>query len=321
MHKILSSKKAIVTGASGKIGTELVKKLVSKGVQVYAVSSKNSFSKLEGVTFIPHKWGTPFMWNLPEIDVIFHLASQTSAYIARQDVSQDIRDNLLTTVSLLEAVAKLKSPPVFIFAGSMTEYGMGSLLNIDETFQIDPQTFYDIAKLCSKMYIKQFAKEKTISKGITLRLSNVYGSAKIGGKIDRGFIDKSIIRSLSGKPLAIYGNGMYARDYIHISDVVDAFIMAFQKSENLLQDTYNIGTGISTSVSSALNIIVSTVYKINGVRSPIIFEDFPSVSYPIEERNSIADSSKFIKATGWKPGVLFVDGIEETVKRLDSGLA
>lgn len=314
MKKNSNPKKALVTGASGKIGINLVRKLILEGVQVYALSSNNSFIQMPGVTFLSHTWGKPITFPLPEVDVIFHLASQTSAYAARQNVDQDIRSNLLTTVSILNAISHLDTEPLFIFAGSMTEYGMSFLPKIDETEKLSPRTFYETSKICSQLYIEQYARENIISKCITLRLSNVYGGMSKSRELDRGFIDKSIDKAISGAPLLLYGNGKYVRDYIHISDVVEAFHSTFKKSENLPFDAYNIGTGVGTSILSCLQLISSFATSITGKETSIILKDFPKDSYDIEKRDSVTDSSSFSKATGWKPEVLLENGIKNTIE-------
>ena len=314
MEKISSARKALVTGASGKIGNNLVKKLVSEGIHVYALTSKDSFKKMPGVTSIVHSWEKPINFSLPEVDVIFHLASQTSAYVARQDVSEDIRANLSTTVSILEATSHLISPPIFIFAGSMSEYGMSEFSKIDETVKISPRTFYDTAKICSEFYIEQFAREGIISKGITLRLSNVYGGTYISPEVDRGFIDKSIRNTIIGEPLILYGDGIYIRDYIYISDIVEAFYNGYIKSEDLLNNVYNIGTGQGTSVYGCLELIASIAKNITGKDFYIVKKDFPEDAYDIEKRNSVVDSTAFSRSTGWQSKVSLENGLIKTME-------
>ena len=307
--------KALVTGASGKIGMELIGKLVSSGFSIYALSSRNSFEKIQEVTYIPHNWSQKFMGELPDVDVIFHLASQTSAYVARENISNDIESNLLSTVSILEATSRFRKAPLFIFAGSMTEYGIRTSELIDEAVPSEPLTFYDAAKITSETYIQQFANENIISKGITLRLANIYGNSNVDGEADRGFLDKTVIRSIYGEPITVYGSGNYLRDYLHVSDAAEAFISAFMNSSNLADNFYNIGTGIGTTIIESVELIVGKAHQLTGRLSPIVHMDFPEGAYGIEKRNSIADSFRFRTATGWVPKVKFADGIQKALEK------
>lgn len=306
--------KALVTGASGKIGMELVTKLVKSGFSVYALSSKNNFEKIQEVTVILHNWSQKFTGQLPDVDVIFHLASQTSAYKARQDISIDIETNLLSTVSILEAASRFKKAPMVISAGSMTEYGIQSSSLISEDVPLQPLTFYDTAKISSELYIQQFARENMISKGITLRLANIYGNSVLDKGADRGFLDKTIAKAIYGESINVYGGGNFLRDYLHVTDAAEAFLMTFLNSSKLPETAYNIGTGKGTSIIETLEIIVEKANQLTGLRSPIVHSDFPQDSYSIERRNSIADSSRFRNATTWAPKINLMEGIQKTLE-------
>lgn len=306
--------KALVTGASGKIGMELVTKLVKFGFSVYALSSKNSFREKQEVTAIPHNWSQKFFGQLPDVDVIFHLASQTSAYKARQNISNDIETNLLSTVSILEAASRFKVAPMFISAGSMTEYGLQSSSHIDEDVPLQPLTFYDTAKISSELYIQQFARENMISRGVTLRLANVYGNSVLDKGADRGFLDKTITKAIYGETITVYGGGDFIRDYLHVADAADAFLMTFLNSSQLSDSVYNIGTGKGISIIETLEMIIEKANQLTGLRSPIVHADFPQDSYSIERRNSIADSSRFRNATKWAPKINLMEGIQKTLE-------
>ena len=305
--------RALVTGASGKIGRELIPKLIESGFLVYALSTKNSFSSKPEVIHIPHVWGNPLVEPLPEVEVIFHLAGQTSAYVAQKDVEGDIRSNLLSMVSIIESIRNFTVPPVFIFAGSMTEYGMSDLPIIDESAPAAPETFYDVAKLVCELYLQQYEREGIITKGITLRLANVYGSSSLTSHDDRGFLDKSIDKVLSGETLTVYGDGKYVRDYLHISDASDALLFAFKESSKMHSNIYNIGTGVGTSIIGCLELLIHEAKKRTNTRSYIEYRDFPTSAYIVEQRNSVADSKSFTNTTGWSPRFSLITGLSKAL--------
>jgi len=211
-------------------------------------------------------------------------------------------------------MARSNIKPVFIYTGSMTEYGMTSMHAVDEKISLGPQTFYDVAKIATEMYAEQFVREGWLSKSITLRLSNVYGSnSRIQG-VDRGFLDRSMLRALSGEPLVYFGSGEYLRDFLHVDDVIGALISTALNVDSLDLPVFNIGTGFGTTIKSALALIAKEAEALTGRPVQVNQTDFQINSYPIERRDSIANSQAFRKSTGWTPRVEFGNGIRKGLK-------
>ena len=306
-------RKALVTGASGHLGSRLVRKLDQQGWSVFALSSQDSFTSLPRVKHIPHKWDESLSIDIPEVDVVFHLAAQTSAYGARNNVTADISSNLIATVELLEKIVQLQSNPFIIFTGSMTEYGMTSEHPIDERVPLNPQTFYECAKIATQIYAEQFVREGWLSKSITLRLPNVYGDISKEQRVDRGFLDRSMVKALAGETLTYFGSGDYVRDFLHIDDVISALITAANYARDLKLNAYNLGTGKGTTIKEALRIIATQAQELTGVPVSITHSEFPIDAYEIEKRNSIANAESFRVATGWKPTTYFEEGVRQTL--------
>lgn len=311
---ISNHRSALITGASGHLGSLLVSALSEMGWSIFAVSRRDSFSHLSNVTHIPHDWSRPITFEIPRVDTVFHLAAQTSAYKAREDVAEDIDTNVIGTVHLLERVARSNIKPVFIYTGSMTEYGMTSTDAIDEKVPLSPQTFYDAAKITTEIYAEQFVREGWLSKSITLRLSNVYGNHSRVQGADRGFLDRSMLRALSGEPLIYFGSGEYVRDFLHVDDVISALIRAALCVDSLDLPVFNIGTGFGTTIKSALALIAKEAEDLTGRPVQVNQADFHINSYAIERRDSIANSQVFRGLTGWTPKVDFGNGVREGLK-------
>jgi UDP-glucose 4-epimerase len=308
------SPRVMVTGASGHLGLRLVSALSKMGCSVFAVSRRNSFSEHANVTHILHDWREPITFDVPKVDVIFHLAAQTSSYNARKDVAGDINTNVLGTVQLLERVVKSNAQPVFIFTGSMTEYGMTSAEAADEKVPLSPQTFYDVAKLTTEMYIEQFAREGWLSQSITLRFSNIYGSISQEQRADRGFLDRSIWRALSGETLTYFGSGEYLRDFLYIEDAIDALLAAVVRAERLEIPAFNVGSSSGTTIKEALLLVAREAETLTGIPVLVKQTEFPVDSYQIEKRNSVANSTAFRESSGWEPRVVLKSGIREALK-------
>ena len=304
--------KALVTGASGQLGSRLVKKLTNSGWKVFAISRNNSFLENSLVTHVAHNWAGNWDLQLPQVDFVFHLAAQTSSYVARKDVSEDVRTNLLGSVCLLDAIARTGTNPVFVFAGSMTEYGITKEEFISESSPIQPQTFYDSAKVATEIYAEQFAREGWLEKSITLRLSNVYGNSSQNQGADRGFLDRSIWRALRLQNLTYFGSGEYKRDFLYIDDVVDALFAVTNNSKNLTHSAYNIGTSVGTSIRHALKLVTEESELLTSQSVRLDQARFPDDAYQIERRSSIADTRLFHSLTGWRPKVSLRQGIRQS---------
>jgi nucleoside-diphosphate-sugar epimerase len=320
MPPMTSAPKALVTGASGSIGSKLVRNLVQNGWQVFALSRFDSFTELKDVTTIKTDWDYRTEFNCPNVSHVFHLASQTSAYIARDNVYQDAKRSVLGTIAILESIRKAKINPFFIQAGSMTEFGLNDKLKLDEAEPLNPSTFYDSAKISSQLYADQCAKEGWLAASVTLRLSNVYGDSSRKNTKHRGFLDKSIANAINSIPITYFGTGQYIRDFVNVVDVVNAFRIAGEEAEKLNENKFNIGTGIGTTVYEALINIATQVKKETGIETELVQSDFPSEAYDIEKRNQVADSDLFRLRTGWAPMIELDAGIKESVLNFKNSL-
>jgi|688.fasta_scaffold208861_2 UDP-glucose 4-epimerase len=310
-----SYNRALVTGASGNIGSKLTRTLIENGWEVYALSRHSSLFEENGVSTIKVDWNQPIEFDCPNVSHVFHLASQTSAYIARENVYNDLKRNVLGTVAILESIKRGKISPHFIQAGSMTEFGLNDQLKLDEAAPLNPSTFYDSAKISSQLYADQFAREGWLASSVTLRLSNVYGNITNNDNKHRGFLDKSISNALNSNPIKYFGSGEYIRDFVHVSDIVKAFLCAGENIDSLTEKKYNIGTGIGTTLLGALMNIASEVRMQSGIKVNLEKQEFPSDAYAIEKRNQIANSDLFTRRTGWAPTIKLENGIKQSVAK------
>ena len=307
-----------MTGASGRIGSQLVEQLLIEGAEVNVLTSKKKspdFQKALNYHYVD--WHSDFKVPLLEVDFVVHLSSQNSSYVANQNVVRDVESNIVNTVKILESFKQSKSKPIVILIGSTSEYGMGD--EFDENSITNPLTFYETAKAASQLYAKQFVQEQIISRVITLRLGNVYGTSTSNNDSDRGFLDKCIKDSIGGKDLTYFGTGEYFRDYIHVSDVTNAIITAIKEHSLLSSNIYNIGTGRYVTIKAVLDLVLKTTRDEMGISGNLLQREFPDHYYEIERRNSQVRCDLFVNSTSWKAKLSLEDGVRDTILAYSKG--
>jgi nucleoside-diphosphate-sugar epimerase len=301
---------ALVTGASGKIGMNLIKHLLNQEWTVIAISSRPATINHEKLTWIQKSWDNISEIILPSIDVVYHLAGQNNAYIAQKNVIQDIKSNLILTINLLEVLKKHSIKPLFITLGSATEYGSHNKDELTENSSVTPETFYEVAKIASRNYIEQYEREGIIRKSISFRITNIYGMSKSLGDNDRGFIDDAIYRSMHNLDISCFGSGDFLRDYLHINDLMDALVTSYLMESNLRSNIYNLSFGESHTVIQVLEKILTLAQGKKNSNSRIVKVDFPTNKYEIEKRNAKVSSRKFREESNWKPNLNLVNGLD-----------
>lgn len=302
-------KRILITGASGLIGSALVKRL--RGVNNFIFCQSRSFHEDEpGVKWIKHdlindSWDD---LSLPKIDVIYHLAGQTSTYCARQNPIADLSANVLALLNMLEYFKLQAHPPFVVLAGTVTEVGLTDELPINESFSDFPITFYDLSKLTAEKYLLLYIKERILN-GCCLRLPNVFGRTKSGQMLDRGVIDKVYRRALTGQDINLYGDGGYLRDYLFLDDVISAMVLASDNFERTNGRMFCLGSGQGITVKEAFLKVIAAAAFVTGRKVELVQVPQPEGLSAIEYRNAIIDASEFTNATGWVPKYCFEDAI------------
>lgn len=301
--------KVMITGAAGFIGSALKDRLLREGHSLVCVS-RTGREDQPNVHWIEHDLVRDPWSDIPplDIDAVFHLAGQTSTYLAKENPIEDVSVNVLGLLNLMEYLRRLVQPPFLVIAGTATEVGLTEQLPISENIPDHPITFYDISKLSAEMYLLQYAREGWL-RGCCLRLANVFGRRADGQQADRGILDKVFSQAVAGRSITIYGDGSYLRDYLFIDDVVSALISAAEHAERTNGRYFCIGSGRGVSLKDAFLKVISTAAEVTGVRASYEHVSPPGGLSEIESRNAIIDSSAFRQATGWAPMFDFDAGL------------
>lgn len=317
---LLNNKTVIITGANGYIGSSLVNALLNFNTKIFCLSRvKTNINLYKNIQYINTDILNFNEWEslIEKSDIIFHLASQTSLYEIADDPAKSIICNVLPVSRIIAAAEKTKRRIRVIFPSTATIYGFVDKTPVAEDYAINPSTYYDLHKYFDELQLI-YAARKGFIESACLRLSNVYGySPAMQSSNDRGIVNRAILKVLDGKNLEIYGDGNYIRDFIHISDVIDAFLLSAVVKLNECQ-IFNIGSGEGRTLKNAFEVIIEKAKKHYSKKNHLISVDWPKNSDPIEKRNFVANVDKFSALCGWKAKTNFYDGVELTLRNFDN---
>ena len=293
LSEFYHNKCILITGASGYIAWNLIRQLVEfdctivcfsrKANQVEKQNGKANFEFIEG----SYQDDNAFQKAVENIDIIFHLASQTSVYEAETNPLADYEANVRPMHLLLEACRKEEKFPIIVFSGTSTQCGMPEKLPVDENVIDDPITTYDFHKLQAERWLKFYTRQGWV-KGVSLRLTNVYGPGPRSSSADRGILNLMINKALNGEELTVYGTGKHIRDYIYVEDVVSAFISTPIHINDLKGKHFVLGSGEGTTILDAIALVGEKVSQETGKKVTVERVDMPTGMAKIEFRNFIA---------------------------------
>ena len=287
------NKRILITGASGYIAWNLIRELVQFDCTIVCfsrnvekVEKQNDKAKIKFVES-SYQCKSVYQEAIENVDIIFHLASQTSVYKAEKNPLADYRANVLPMQLLLEACRKNKTCPTIVFSGTSTQCGMPEMLPVDENVIDIPLTTYDFHKLQAERWLKFYTCQDWV-RGVSLRLTNVYGPGPRSSSADRGMLNLMIIKALQGEELTIFGTGEFIRDYIYVDDVVSAFLSAPIHISDINGKHFVLGSGISTTIHDAIELVGELVSQQTGKKVVVKRVEPPTYLLPIECRNFFA---------------------------------
>jgi UDP-glucose 4-epimerase len=316
----LRGKRVLVTGASGYLAANLLKVMRNLPCEIVRVSrslgekvfvgGRAKIIDREGDVRDRQTWERA----LDGVEIVFHLAAQTSAHVANKNPEEDWRSNVLPMLHLMESCKARSQKCAVLFSSTVTVTGIPHRLPVDESHEENPLTLYDLHKLMAERYLLHYSSEGHV-RGVVLRLANVYGPGpKVRGE-DRGILNRMARTAITEGRLEFYG-GDYLRDYIHVEDVVWAFLSAASQNKKLGGRYFVIGRGEGHTLEEAVKMVSDRTEIKTGKRTVVSSVEPPRDFLPIDRRNFVADSRSFSEATGWRPVFSFSRGIENMIEAL-----
>ncbi len=320
LNQAYEGKRILVTGAGGFLGGALIEAFSEIRCDLVCLSRSGQFPVNQGKARRTDKlaiYNSREFWEkiLPGADYIFHFAAQTGVPEAEADACLDYESNVKPLLTFLEVCREMKFSPAVVFAGTATQVGIPDTLPVSEDAPSNPVTVYDFHKQMAENELKNAVLEKIV-RGVTLRLTNVYGPGKNVSSPERGVLNQMIRRALEGGVMSVYGSGGEIRDYLYIDDAIRAFLVAACTSGVLCGGQFIIGSGKGHSILESFQIIRDSVMNLTGIEASIELTAYPEKKSKIDSRNFIADSRRFEELTGWRARTNLYQGIERSIRWL-----
>lgn len=304
----------LITGGLGLLGKSLVSFLSIKNNNVFILDksknkTRNKLIKGKQIKFIYGNFqNMPFIEKIikkNKINVIFHTGAITQVLEGLQKPYETYKNNIMGTINILHCVRKINPKIIFIFSSSDKAYGEANNKYYLETDNLSSVYPYDLSKSCADLICQSYSKVYGLKIGI-VRCGNLYGPGDFN---KNRIIPETIMSALHNKSLKIRSSGKLVRDYLYITDAVDAYykIMKNLKSnnaKNLL--IYNVGSKYNMSAIKLANLILSLMNKkhlkpviLNKSKRELIFQ---KLNY-----------SKIKKELNWKQKVTIKKGLKNTI--------
>lgn len=255
----------LITGIAGFIGSKIALAAIQQGHAVFGVddlSNGKSINIPNQCEFLQYDLANKQIKNyLPKnIDIILHLAGQSSGEISFDDPINDLQKNVISTLNLIEYGIEIKAKKI-IYASSMSVYGSTADRAINEQEQCQPLSCYGVGKLAAENYLKIYQHQLPF---VIFRMFNVYGPGQDLHNLRQGMVSIYLAYANKSKHIPVKGSLNRFRDFIFIDDVVDVWLRSLD-NQSINNKIFNLGTGVKTTVASLLEQIKSLYSDINWI--------------------------------------------------------
>jgi len=308
----------MVTGGMGFIGSNLAEALVKLGANVTIVDSLipiyggNEFNISAfqdqvrvSITDIRDRFGLAHL--LKGQECVFNLAGQVSHLDSMTDPQTDLDINCSAQLGLMEALRAAHPDTRVVYASTRQVYGRPQYLPVDERHPVHPTDVNGINKHAGEQYHLLYSQVYEIPT-VVLRLTNTYGPRQLMHNSKQGFIPVFIRTAMEDRTITLFGGGGQIREANYVTDVVDAFLRAGARADDLSGRTFNLGARPSFSLLHFTELLLEIVGK-----GSMADAEWPAEKAKIDIGDFESDYSRIVAELGWTPSVGLEEGLAQTV--------
>lgn len=320
-------KHILVTGGAGFIGSHVVRRLVTKypNYHIFNLDALTYAGNLENIKDVEHLPNYTFLkgdivdevfinqiFEKYQFEGVLHLAAESHVDRSITDPLAFVKTNVIGTMNLLNAAKNTWKDAMegkrFYHISTDEVYGsLGAEGLFTETTAYDPNSPYSASKASSDHFVRAYGETYGLPYVLT-NCSNNYGPYHFPEKLIPLFINNII----NNKPLPVYGDGNYTRDWLYVKDHAVAIDLVFHEGKN--HETYNIG---GFNEWKNIDLVRLLCAKMDVKLGRAEGESAKLITFvkdrPGHDLRYAIDASKINKELGWKPSVTFEEGLQETI--------